>query len=131
MVIMNLSYRQYEVESKRSITEGYQEITKSSIAFYTRICYLIELAGYANGIKDQVAKTIFLNGINREIALNIQSSPYPMNLQEKIDYAHRYWIVQNPGQELAQLTLPKRLQEAIMPQMSNLTLQGQNSIPQQ
>ena len=101
------------------------------MAFYMRIRHLIELAGYADGVKDQVAETTFLNGINWEIALNIRSSPYPMNLQEKIDYAHRYWIVRNPGQELAQLALPKRLQEAIMPQMSNLTLQGQNSIPQQ
>src|SRR5213080_1888505 len=116
---------------KDQITGSYQGITESPMAFYTRIRHLIELAGYADSVKDQVAETTFLNGINREIALNIQSSPYPMNLQEKIDYAHRYWIVRNPGQELAQLALPKRLQEAMMPQIGNSTLQGQSPIPQQ
>src|SRR4051812_39840868 len=99
---------------KDQVTNSYQGMQESLMAFYTRIRHMIELAGYPNTVKDQVAETMFMGGVSREIATNIRTSPYPMNLDQKVDYAQQYWITMNPGQEVEQLALPPRLKEAMV-----------------
>jgi hypothetical protein len=75
---------------KDQVITSYQGMQESPMAFYTRIRHMIELAGYPNEVKDQVAETTFIGGISREIATQIRCSPYPMNLKQKVDFAHRY-----------------------------------------
>ena len=69
----------------------YQEM-EDPLTFYTRIRYLIPLAGYADAVRDQVAETVFMNGVHKEIALAIRFSPTAPSLQQKVDSAHRYWV---------------------------------------
>ena len=58
---------------------------------------IIELAGYSEIVQDQVAETSFMQGLHPELALAIRSSPMILNLEQKVDYAHRYWIARHPG----------------------------------
>ena len=77
--------------------------------------HLIPLAGYADAVLDQVAETVFMNGVHKEIALAIRSSPTALNLQHKVDYAHRYRVARHPskGVVLPERFKPRRNEERI------------------
>ena len=93
----------------------YQEMEEEPLTFYTRIQHLITLAGYADAVLDQVAETVFMNGVHKEIVLAIRSSPVALNLQQKVDYAHRYWVTRHPskGVVLPERFKPRRNEERI------------------
>ena len=84
-------------EVKDQINALYQELEEDPLTFYTRIRHLLPLAGYADAVRDQVAETVFMNGLHKEIALAIRSSPTVLNLTNKVDYAHRYWTARHPN----------------------------------
>ena len=46
----------------------------------------------------------------------IRSSPIALTLEQKVDYAHRYWTARNPGQQdVYQATLPNYLRKNNIP----------------
>ena len=61
-------------------------------------------------MQDQVAETTFMNGLHKEIAMAIRSSPTVLDLQQKVDYAHRYWIARNPNKNVI---LPEKLRTTV------------------
>ena len=91
----------------------YQEINKSHQVFYTKIRHLIDLVGYADAVKDQVAETAFINGLAKELAIAVRSSPVALNLAQKVDYAHRYWTTRNPTTTTFQQVLAPHLRSSI------------------
>src|SRR4051794_27529826 len=95
---------------KDQILASYQGLSESLQAFYTMIRYLIDLAGYDENVKDQVAETAFMNGLQKEITLVIRSSPVNLNLAQKVDYAHRYWTARYPTTNTFQQVLVPNLQ---------------------
>ena len=70
-----------------------QEMNQSPRAYYTKIRDMIEIAGYVAAVQDQVAESTFLQGLMPELALVIRSTPTTLMLEQKVDYAHRYWLV--------------------------------------
>src|SRR5207249_7557003 len=81
--------QQYHTEDMRQglrdqITALYQEINESSQAFYMKIRHLIDLAGYADAVKDQVAEIAFMNGLAKDLAIAVRSSPVALNLAQKV-----------------------------------------------
>ena len=93
-------------EIKDQLNAMFQELEEDPLTFYTRIRHMIFLAGYADAVRDQVAETTFMNGLHKEIAMAIRSSPTVLDLQQKVDYAHRYWIARNPNKNVI---LPEKL----------------------
>ena len=85
-----------------------QQINQSPQEFYTRICEIIEIAGYDNAVKDQVAETAFMQGLHPEIALQLRSSIIPLTLTQKVEGAHRYWSVRHPGQGIPEYNFGPR-----------------------
>ena len=74
------------------------------------------MAGYDPAVQNQVAESTFLQGIFPELALAIRSSPIALTLEQKVDYAHRYWTARNPGQQdVYQATLPNHLRKNNVP----------------
>ena len=53
-----------------------------------KIRHLIDLTGYADAVKDQVAETAFMNELAKELAIAVRSSSVALNLIQKVDYAH-------------------------------------------
>src|SRR5439155_2043709 len=92
----------------------YQEINESSQVFYTKIRHLIDLAGYVDTVKDQVAETAFMNGLAKELAIAVRSSPVALNLAQKVDYAHRYWTTRNLTTMTFQQVLALYLQSSVV-----------------
>ena len=85
--------QQYHTEDMQQglqdqITTLYQEINKSPQVFYMKIRYLINLVRYTNAIKDQVAKTAFINELAKKLAIVVWSSSVALNLVQKVNYAH-------------------------------------------
>src|SRR5207249_1038661 len=87
----------------------YQGLNESPQAFYTKIQHLINLAQYADAVKDQVAKTAFMNGLHQELVIQIRSIPMVLNLAQKVEYANRYWTTWNPMMNTLQQTLAPHL----------------------
>ena len=56
---------------KDQLSISHQTMDESPMTFYTRICNLIDLARYADTVKDQVAESAFMNRIFQEIKLEI------------------------------------------------------------
>src|ERR1700748_2488147 len=84
---------------KDQLISIFQGITESPNAFYTRIRHLVELAGYADGVRDQVLESALVNSLNQKIALIVRAPPMSMTLIHKIDYAHRYWTARHLGKQ--------------------------------
>jgi len=98
-----------------------QEMNQSPRAYYTKIRDMIEIAGYVAAVQDQVAESTFLQGLMPELALAIRSTPTTLTLEQKVDYAHRYWLVRNPGhQDVYQSMLPKHLRREELPKISSI-----------
>ena len=77
--------RQYHTEDmcrgiKNQISTIYQRIGEDPQGFYTRIRHLIDLAGYAEAVKDQVAETAFVNGLQRELQDIVEVAPMVLTL---------------------------------------------------
>src|SRR5665213_1863518 len=103
-----------------------QEMNQSPQAYYTKIRDIIEMAGYDPAVQNQVEESTFLKGIFLELALAIRSSPIALTLEQKVDYAHRYWTARNPGQQdVYQATLLNHLRKIMYPKQnqSSLSLQ--------
>ena len=88
---------------------SYQGLNESPQAFYTKIRHLIDLAQYADAVKDQVAETAFMNGLHQELVIQIRSTPMVLNLVQKVKYTNRYWITRNPTMNTLQQTLAPHL----------------------
>lgn len=105
---------------KSQISTIYQGMNESPQAFYTKIRHLIDLANYADAVKDQVAETAFVNGLQRELADLVQTAPMVLTLTQKVDYAHRYWTRRNPTANIWQQTLApnlRNLQDRVLPEL--------------
>ena len=87
---------------------------ESPVTFYTKIRHMIDLAGYADAVKDQVAESAFINGLGHELSLTVRSSPLPLTLEQKVEYAHRYWTNRNPGKDVLQQVLPNKLRAKVL-----------------
>src|SRR5277367_5434819 len=80
---------------------------------------MIEITGYVAAVQDQVAESTFLQGLMPELVLTIRSTPTTLALEQKVDYAHRYWLVRNLGhQDVYQSMLPKHLRREELPKIS-------------
>ncbi len=51
---------------------------------------MIEIAEYADRVIDQVAESTFMQGIQPDFAIAIRSTPVPLNLGQKVEFAQRY-----------------------------------------
>ena len=100
---------------KDQLMTTYQGINKSPLTFHTRILHMVGLAGYTDAIKEQVIEQTFMNGIHKELAIQVQSSPITLTHTQKVDYAQRYWAARNPGQDVMQQVLPTALQNPVAP----------------
>src|SRR5437588_5876384 len=78
-----------------------------------KIRHLINLVGYANTIKDQVAETAFMNELTKELAIAVRSSPVALNLAQKVDYTHQYWTTRNSTTTTFQQVLAPHLQSSV------------------
>ena len=86
-----------------------QKIEESPEEFYTKICYLINIAEYANTIKDQIAEQTFVRGVHREISEAIRTTPMALDLTQKVAYAKRIWTAKyygNPEALISHSILP-------------------------
>ena len=79
------------------------------------------MARYDPAVQNQVAESTFLQGIFSELALAIRSSPIALTLEQKVDYAHRYWTARNPEQQdVYQATLPNHLRKNNVPKIESI-----------
>ena len=93
------------------LTTMYQGMNESPLTFYTKIRHAVGLAGYAAALIDQVVEQAFMNGLHKELALQVRSSPMVLTLLQKVDYAQRYWAACNPGMDVMQQILLNSLYE--------------------
>ena len=77
-----------------------QEINQLPREFYSRIHDIIEVARYADAVQDQVAETMFMQVLVPDLIMAVRSTPTALTLEQKVDYAHRYWTARHPGQQL-------------------------------
>jgi hypothetical protein len=70
-------------------------------AFFTRISQLINLAEYPEALREPIAEGVFMKGISDKMAIAIKSSPMPLDIAGKVNYAQRMWTARNPTQSLA------------------------------
>ena len=75
---------------KDQLNSLYQGMKESSNSFYMRIHHLVDLAGYAHTVKEQVAENAFINGLHLEIRVVVRATPTPLTPAQKVDYAHCY-----------------------------------------
>ena len=87
---------------------------QSPQAFYTKIRHLIDLVGYADAVKDQVAETTFINELAKELAITVRSSLIALNLAQKVNYAHRYWTTRNLTTTTFQQVLASHLRSSVV-----------------
>src|ERR1700677_1219034 len=89
----------------------YQGMNESPLTFHMKIRHAVGIAGYADAAQDEVIERTFMNGIHREINLQVRSSPMTLTHLQKVNYAQRYWAARNPGQDHMQQMLPSNLHE--------------------
>src|SRR5277367_391419 len=78
---------------------------ESLLAFYQRIRKIIQYAGYADAVQDQVAKSAFTNGLFKELQMLVRSTPTPLALNQKVEYAQQYWSAQHPEHDALEQVL--------------------------
>src|SRR3954468_45995 len=98
---------------------SYQGMDESPQAFYTKVRHLVDLAGYDNAVKDQVAETTFMNGIHQELRMQIRTTPMILNWTQKVEYANRYWTTRNPMANTLQQTLAPHLRNSNINRQDN------------
>ena len=64
----------------------YQGMSESPLTFYTKIRHAVGLAGYDDALIDQVVEHTFMNGLHKELALQVYSSLMILTLLQKVDY---------------------------------------------
>jgi Zinc knuckle len=107
----------------------YQGINESPLTFHTRIRHMVGLAGYDDAVKEQVIEQTFMNGIHKELAIQVRSSPITLTHTQKVDYAQRYWAARNPGQDVMQQVLPTALQNSVVPDNAATTYPAATTNP--
>ena len=112
---------------KDQLLGTYQGINESPLAFYTTIRHLIDLAGYPDAIKDHCAETAFMNGLHKEIAIQVRSAPTALTLVEKVDFAHRYWDARHPAVSVLEQTLAPHLRREAYMQNSTHDIKDPNT----
>ena len=107
------TYHTAEIQQsmKDQIPNMFQGMNESPLTFHTKLRHAVALAGYADGIRDQVTEQAFMAGIHRELALTVRSSPIVLNHQQKLEYAQRHWAVRNTNQDIMQQVLPTIMQQ--------------------
>ena len=83
---------------KDQLNSIFQGTKESPNAFYTRVRHLVDLAGYAVAVKDQVAENAWISGLHSEIRVMIRATPIALTLAQKVGYGQHYWTAHNPGE---------------------------------
>ena len=99
---------------KDQLSATYQQMNESPREYYQRIRYLIDMAGIGDALKDYTAEQQLMNGLHKELSLQLRSAERTLNLQEKVDYAHRYWSARNPARQMPQQDI-LQTQEPVQP----------------
>src|SRR5271154_5843381 len=81
---------------KDQLISAYQRMDESPLAFYQQIRKIIQYTGYTDAVQDQVAESVFTNGLFKELQMLVRSTPTPLALNQKVEYVQRYWSAQHP-----------------------------------
>ena len=91
----------------------HQEEHESPVTFYTRVREMIDLAGYNDAVKDEIAENAFLSGIQPALTKMVRAAPLPLDLDQKVDYAHRLWVSDHPYENIMHQNMPSQLQNVL------------------
>ena len=110
---MRRTYHTADIQQgiRDQIQNIYQGPDKDPQIFSTRINHALSLSRYGAQVSVQLLESTFMNGLHRNIAMQVRETPVHLDLDGKITYAQRIWIARRPigGLYTVQQVLPQNL----------------------